>query len=99
MPISRGYPIRFTPRGLSDAADSTDVFPGACQLLQNLVFDPANPELVTSRPGVGPAIYTFIADNGFPGAGFISIHAAIGGNIYGMIRSTAFTTPRDIPFF
>ena len=52
MAISKAQPIRFTPRGLSDAFDATDRFQGACQALTNLVFDQSNPELVVTRPGV-----------------------------------------------
>ena len=52
MPIPESAPLRFTPRGVADAYDSSDTFPGACRKLQNLVFDPSNPELVVARPGV-----------------------------------------------
>ena len=53
MPIRQPqYPIRFTPRGLADALDATDKFPGCCLALQNLVFDQGNPEIMVSRPGV-----------------------------------------------
>lgn len=52
MAIPKSQPMRFTPRGLTDAFDATDRFPGACQALQNLIFDEANPELVLSRPGI-----------------------------------------------
>lgn len=53
MPISqKQYPVRFTAKGLVDALDSTDKFPGACVGLANLIFDQGNPEIVVSRPGV-----------------------------------------------
>jgi len=39
MPIADSVPVRFTPKGLADAYDATDVFPGACRKLSNLVFD------------------------------------------------------------
>lgn len=53
MPISqKQYPVRFTSKGLVDAFDSTDKFPGACVALSNLIFDQGNPEIVVSRPGV-----------------------------------------------
>ncbi len=102
MPISRGYPIRFTPKGLSDAADATDVFPGACRTLQNLVFDQSNPEIVTSRPGVGLPLVNFNITPHvelFPEPGFISIHVAIGPYLYGMIKSKIEDDVRDVPFY
>lgn len=81
MPIARAQPVRFTPKGLSDSYDATDVFPGACKSLQNLVFDQANPELLAVRPGVG---FGFSVSTGF-----ISYHVAVGTLIYGMIASNA----------
>src|SRR5271154_418126 len=94
MPIPRGYAVRFTPKGLSDAFDATDVFAGACQTLQNLMFDQANPELLAARPGVGAALTTF---PGFTTPGFVSLHVAIGTLIFGMI-ATGRNPGNDEPF-
>jgi hypothetical protein len=95
MGIPKSYPIRFTPKGLSDAFDATDTFPGACQTLQNLVFDQANPELITARPGVGAAFTSF------PGAvapiGFVSLHFTLGTLTFGML-STGRNPGNDEPF-
>jgi len=85
MAISKAAPMRFTPRGLVDAFDATDKFPGACQQLTNLVFDPSNPELVVTRPGV-TQLASFV-QGGFINPGFISIQAAVSTRIYGMIGS------------
>ena len=63
----RDYPVRFTPRGLVNAFDSTDAFPGACRMLQNLIFDQANPELVVARPGVGDPFIDLVGQNGIWG--------------------------------
>lgn len=94
MPISSSQPVRFTPRGLVDAYDSTDTFPGACRKLQNLVFDPSNPECVIARPGVGAPITTF---SGLTTPGFISVHITIGNMVYGMI-ATGRNAGQDEPF-
>lgn len=85
MAINRSRPINFTPRGLVDAFDATEKFPGACQALQNVIFDPSNPELVMSRPGVEQLVSFF--DNGFLNPGFISVQISIGTRVYGMIAS------------
>lgn len=95
MPIrQKQYPVRFTPRGLTDAFDATDKFPGACLSLANLVFDQSNPEIMVSRPGVGNAITSF---SGFPSPGFVSVHITIGSVTYGMV-ATATNAGKDEPF-
>jgi hypothetical protein len=94
MPIPKAYPIRFTPKGLSDAFDATDTFAGACSALQNLIFDQANPELVTARPGVGTA-YTSFA--GFTTPGFVSLHVTLGTLTFGML-ATGRNAGHDEPF-
>ena len=95
MPIAqKQYPARFTPRGLVDAFDSTDKFPGACVKLKDLVFDQSNPEIMVSRPGVGNAVTSF---SGFPSPGFVSVHVTIGSVTYGMI-ATATNAGKDEPF-
>lgn len=66
------YPARFTPKGLVDALDATDAFPGACVNLQNLIFDQSNPELVIAKPGT-TTIVDFTAGVNYlslDGAGF-----------------------------
>jgi len=94
MTIPKNYPIRFTPKGLSDAFDATDTFPGACQTLQNLVFDQANPELISARPGVGTALTSF---SGFSAPGYVSIHVTLGTLTFGMIATSRFAG-HDEPF-
>ncbi len=95
MAKQKEYPIRFTPRGLSDAWDSTDTFPGACLSLQNLIFDQSNPELVVSRPGVGNPLVNLAGP--IAGATFISVYVAIGDVIYGLVNSNL-TPGYDQPF-
>ncbi len=94
MAIRRAYPVRFTPKGICDAFDSTDTFPGACARLQDLVFDQGNPEIVVSRPGVGTALTTF---GSFTTPTFVSVHIAVGTVVYGMV-STGRNPGKDEPF-
>ena len=94
MPILNSAPVRFTPRGLTDAFDATDEFPGACRRLSNLVFDQFNPEEIVARPGVGTGITSFA---GFTTPGFVSIQQTIGNYIFGMV-ATGLTAGYDEPF-
>lgn len=100
MAIPNTQVIRFTPRGVVDAFDATDKFPGACRQLTNLVFDESQPELVISRPGV-TLLVDFNAGSDFGmTAGYISIQVVIGRRIYGMVFSErlAFYGLQDEPF-
>jgi hypothetical protein len=94
MALRNGKPVQFTPKGLCDAFDSSQAFPGACQLLSNLVFDQGNPEIVVSRPGVGAAQTTF---SSFTTPTFISVFIVIGNIAYGMV-SSARNPGYDEPF-
>src|SRR5215469_14721550 len=94
MGIANSYPVKFTPKGLCDAFDASDAFPGACQALTNLVFDQGNPELVVPRPGVGAALTTF---GGFTSPTFVSVFIVIGVVAYGMV-STGRNPGFDEPF-
>lgn len=91
--IPKTFPMRFTPKGLSDAFDSTDKFPGACRQLTNLVFDQSNPELMVSKPGA-TNISSF---SGFNTPGVVSLQATIGTRVYGMV-ATARNPGKDEPF-
>lgn len=91
MGSAKSYPIRFTPKGLSDAYDATDAFPGACRTLQNLVFDQSNPEIVVARPGVGVALANFGAQNATWGGGVAWGTAGIAWGAVGFISPTAIT--------
>jgi hypothetical protein len=96
MPIrQKQYPMRFTPKGLCDAYDATDAFPGACVSLANLAFNEGNPEIMISRPGV-PALVDFAAA-GFANPAFISVHVTIGEVVYGMVATTR-NAGKDEPF-
>jgi len=93
MPLRKQHPVRFYPKGLSDAYDSTETFAGACRSLSNLVFDNTNPELVGCRPGV-ISLTTF---SGFTSPTFVTVFISIDGTIYGMV-STARNPGKDEPF-
>lgn len=94
MAIENSAPVKFSPRGLADAYDSTDAFSGAARKLTNLVFDQSNPEVVIPRPGVGNAFTSFA---GFSNPGFISVQITVGNYIYGMV-ATSLTAGKDQPF-
>ncbi len=96
MPIApKQYPMRHTSRGLVDAFDATDKFPGASVSLANMVFDQSNPEILVPRPGC-PAIVDF-STSGFLNPGVISVHVTIGNVTYGMI-ATSLNANKDEPF-
>src|SRR6516165_7905855 len=89
MAINKSHPMRFTPEGLTDAYDSTNEFPGSCQLLQNFIFDQSNPEIIIARPGVTrKAIFNTA---GFTTPGFVSVQIVIGTLCYGMISTGRFS--------
>ena len=101
MPTPNAKPVRFVPTGLSDADDSSLVFPGSCTSLQNLIFDQANPGYVVTRPGVGDPIVAQADFDTWAGetCGFISAHIGLGTRIYGMVGLTSGTnTGLDVPF-
>lgn len=93
MAIRNSTPIPFVPIGLTDAIDQASAFPGACQVMQNLVFDRTNRGAVIARPGV-------VADTsfgGFSSPGVVSAMLSVGTLIYGMVGSNA-TPGYDEPF-
>jgi len=93
MALRKAKPVGFTPKGLTDAYDATQAFPGACRSLQNLVFDQANPEIVNCRPGV-----VQLTDfTGFTTPTFVTCFIAIGDMVYGMV-STGRNAGYDEPF-
>lgn len=94
MGIQQSVPVRFTPKGLTDAYDATDVFNGACRKISNLVFDQSNPELLIARPGVGDGFTNF---TGFTTPGYVSVQITVGRYVYGMI-ATGLTAGKDQPF-
>ena len=84
MTLRNAVPIRFSPAGLSDSLDETDLFPGACSVLQNLIPDPTTKNIWTCRPAASQV--THFA--GFNTPGVISVQTVIGSLVYGLVAST-----------
>ena len=93
MSLRNASPLKFSPRGLSDALDGSEVFSGAMASLQNLIPDPSTRSLWQCRPA-GASRTTF---GGFSSPGFISCLKIIGNIAYGMIATSRFAG-NDEPF-
>lgn len=93
MGLRNTQPVKFSPVGLSDALDGSNVFPGAMQSLLNLIPDPTTKNVWTCRPAA-TAQTTFA---GFSNPGFVSVLKVIGTRVYGMIASSAHVG-HDEPF-
>jgi hypothetical protein len=91
--LINGTPVKWSPAGLSDNLDSSNVFPGAMGQLTNLIPDPTTKNLWQCRP-VSISLTTF---GSFSTPGFISVSKVIGTKIYGMIASAA-NANHDEPF-
>lgn len=93
MAIRKSRPVRFVAAGLSDALDGTDVFEGACSILQNLIPDVGTKGVWVPRP----AAIVETSFVGFTTPGFISAGYLVGSRFYGMIASGR-TPGYDEPF-
>lgn len=91
--LRNGVPFFFSPTGLSDAVDGTNVFEGAMASLANLIPDPTTKNLWTCRP----ASLSKTTFAGFNTPGFISCLMVVGNIAYGMI-ATARNAGQDEPF-
>ncbi|MHB1938427.1 MAG: hypothetical protein ACYCOR_17865 [Acidobacteriaceae bacterium] len=78
---SKGFPKKFRASGLSDS--QTQIFPGACRYLKNLIFDRTNRGAITARAAV-TSLTTF---PGFTSPGVISCAYLTGTMVYGLIAS------------
>ena len=83
MPLRNGQPITWRPKGLTDAIDGTNSFPGAMWSLSNMLPDPTTDGVWVSRPPALSAT-TFAS---FTTPGFVSAILVIGVRAYGMIAS------------
>lgn len=109
MTLRRTQPYPFSPAGVSDALDSTNVMKGAMTALQNLIPYPGTKNLWGCRPAaINVADYSLIGGPfssgfssgfafGIAGAGFISCFKVVGSVVYGLIASSIFAG-RDYPF-
>ena len=93
MALRRSKPLTVRPKGLSDAVDGTNAFPGAMQLLTNLVPSPTTAGLFVPRP----AALQETDFSSFTSPGAITAMLVIGSRIYGMI-SSGLTAGYDQPF-
>lgn len=109
MTLSRTQPYPFSPAGVSDALDSSNVMKGAMTALQNLIPWPGTRNLWGCRPAAIPLIdYSLTGgpfssgfSSGFQfslaGAGAISCFKVIGDVVYGLIASSILPG-KDYPF-
>lgn len=108
MSLRRTTPLPFTPRGLSDTLDGSNVFAGAMSLLQNLIPDPSTRGLWQCRPASSLLINMGLTGGGFstgfspgfqvagvPMAGLVSCLKVIGNIAFGMVAGAA---GKDVPF-
>ena len=96
MPLRNANPEFFVPRGLIDGYDQTMSFKGACQKLQNLIFDQSNNGVVVPRPAV-LTIVDFIVTGGWSSPTNVSVFKIIGTRAFGMI-GTSRNAGKDEPF-
>jgi hypothetical protein len=88
MGIPKSFPMKFVPKGLVDAFDASEKFPGACRQLSDLVFDPSNPEIVYCRPGV-VSIAQF-SSAGFNAPTNVTLMGAVGPYVFGFVTTQRF---------
>lgn len=93
MPIRNAIPRKFSPAGVSDALDGSNVFSGAMAYLQNLIPDPSTKNLWQCRP----AAVRLTQFAGFNTPGFISAAKIIGTRVYGLVQ-TARNLGSEEPF-
>jgi hypothetical protein len=91
--LRNAQPLSFTPHGVSDAVDGTNVFPGAMAQLSNLIPDASTANLWQGRP----AAVRLTPFAGFTTPGFVSVLMVVGNFAYGMIASGR-NVGQDEPF-
>lgn len=95
MSLRNATPVKFSPSGVSDTLDGSNVFPGAMAQLTNMIPDPSTKNLWECRPAsIKDADF---ATAGFSSPGQISCQIVLGTKIYGMIASTL-NAGHDQPF-
>lgn len=113
MGLRNAQPVKFSPAGLSDTLDGSNVFAGAMSNLTNLIPDITTKNVWTCRPAAvltadfGANLGDFSAadfnledfSTGFQtlNPGFISVIKVVGTRVYGMI-ATSLTAGHDQPF-
>jgi hypothetical protein len=95
MGLRNSAPLNFSPHGLSDALDGTNVFAGAMAQLQNLIPDPTTANLWQCRPAQQQKT---TLSGAWPGTNtFVSCLFIFGNRAYGMVATTDFAG-QDAPF-
>ncbi len=85
----------FLPVGLTDSSDQVESFAGACQAMQNVVFNKSDWGSIVPRPGVTQT--ASLLAGGFISPTNIVIAKEIGNRIYGIV-STSRYAGKDEPF-
>jgi hypothetical protein len=94
MALRRAQPYTFSPAGVSDTLDGTNVFPGSMAQLGNLIPDFATPNLWAPRPA-SVSLTTFA---GFTGPiGMPSVFKVVGTLVYGLVP-TGLNAGHEQPF-
>jgi hypothetical protein len=96
VPIPNSVPTKWIFRGLTDASDGTNSFPGAYKQLVNLIPDPSNEGVVVARPAAR-IVTDFTGANAPTGPGLVQAMLTVGDLEYGMIASTLFAG-KDEPY-
>jgi hypothetical protein len=94
MSLRRSKPLPFSPKGASDALDSTNIFPGAMSALTNLIPDPTTKNLWQCRPA---ATQNANFNSAFTTPTFPFIVKIVGNRVYGFVTS-ADIVGHDEPF-
>lgn len=87
MPIQNSSPTHWTPRGLTDAKDGTNSFPGAMKDLSNLIPDTETAGVYAPRPAA-KILTSMTGGNAPTGPGDMQAMLTVGDLEYGMIAST-----------
>lgn len=95
MGIRNSAPLNFSPHGVSDALDGTNVFAGALAQASNLIPDPTTANLWQCRPAQQQKN---TLSGAWPGTNtFVSVLIIYGNRAYGMVATTNFPG-QDAPF-
>ena len=96
MGLRNKIPVTIRPKGVSDAQDGSNAFPGAMVSLQNLVLAYHTANCFVPRPAAVKVVDFTGATPANPN-GVISEMVVIGSRVYGMVSSAQFAG-KDEPF-
>ncbi len=96
MPIQNSIPLKWSPKGLTDAGDGTNSFPGAMDQLANLIPDPSTAGVYVCRPAAIRRT-NFTGAHAPTGPGILSAILTVGDLEYGMVASTL-NAGKDEPY-